>query len=511
MDGGEVGLTAEQRALAQVVCREWVGHGLTLQPADRAMAEAGVGLVYRAAGLPPPRQVVWAGSPLAGVVAALALTARSHPDLPVVPEVWGQVWAELAAEAAMPASDPVWAHLARDQVGAPVWSRLRDPVWDAWWAAWAQVGEPVWEEAAAQASAVDAQVGVVGEAIWQQVSGQIAEAGVGRQVREEVGRHVQEPHAAWDWEWDSEIWPRLLAKVTRRAWLPPWELVVAAPGASSDAWDGSYAWESELEDDPDNDEPRRQVGGELPDPSEGELPDPSEDDDGELDETYWDSVQRGRFEEELRSGWYTRGQHDAGALALIDVLDRAVGLRPGHPLAGQLLIGRSAGWWWPFEHVVILTERPCALDLARDERGRLHHPAGPLVAYPDGWAVWAWHGVRVPRELVERPDAITVAQIRATRNLEARRLLLERYGLDRYLRDADATMVHTDEVGKLWRCELPGDEPLAIVEVVNATPEPDGTHAMYLLRVPPTMRTARQAVAWTFEMAAEDYHPATQT
>jgi hypothetical protein len=129
MAGGDEGLTAAQRTLARVVCQEWVGHGLTLQPADRATAQAGVGLVYRAADLPPPRRVVWAGSPLAGLVAALALTAGSDPGLRVVAEVWDRVWARLAAEAAMPAGDPVWAHLGHDQVGAPVWSRLREPVW----------------------------------------------------------------------------------------------------------------------------------------------------------------------------------------------------------------------------------------------------------------------------------------------------------------------------------------------------------------------------------------------
>jgi hypothetical protein len=497
MAGGGVGLTAEQRALAQMVCQEWVGYGLTLEPADRATAEAGVGMVYRAAGLPPPRRVVWAGSPLAGVVAALALTAGSDPGLPVGLDVWERLWVGLAADAAMPAGDPAWAHLRYDQVGAPVWSRLREPVWDAWWDAWAQVGDPVWEEVAAQAAAVDAQAGVVGDAIWQQVRGQVADAEVGWQVREEVRRQVRKPDEAWEWAWDSELWPGLLAKVTRQAWLPPWELVVAprAGGAGSEV----SPWE--VEDDPD-DAPPRQIPEDFGDVDEEDL--------GYID-AYWDSVERGRFEEEARSGWYARGQHDAGALALIDVLDRAVGLRPGRPLAGQVLVGRSAGWWWPFEQVVILTERPCVLDLASDEQGRLHHPTGPVVGYPDGWAVWAWHGVRVPRQVIERPDTITVAQIRGARNLEARRVMLERYGLDRYLRDADATLVQVDEYGKLWRCELPADEPLAMVEVVNATPEPDGTHATYLLRVPPTVSSAKQAVAWTFGMLAEDYHPAVQT
>jgi hypothetical protein len=44
----------------------------------------------------------------------------------------------------------------------------------------------------------------------------------------------------------------------------------------------------------------------------------------------------------------------------------------------------------------------------------------------------------------------------------------------------------------------PGD-----VQVTNATPEPDGTHRAYWLRVPPGMRTARQAVAWTFDLDEE--------
>ena len=42
-----------------------------------------------------------------------------------------------------------------------------------------------------------------------------------------------------------------------------------------------------------------------------------------------------------------------------------------------------------------------------------------------------------------------------------------------------------------------------LVEVLNATAEQDGTRKTYFLRVPPTVRTAREAVAWTFGMNAE--------
>ena len=48
-------------------------------------------------------------------------------------------------------------------------------------------------------------------------------------------------------------------------------------------------------------------------------------------------------------------------------------------------------------------------------------------------------------------------------------------------------LLQQDDYGKLWRTTLPVDgEPLTVVEVVNATPEPDGTHRRYFLRVPPT-------------------------
>jgi hypothetical protein len=49
-------------------------------------------------------------------------------------------------------------------------------------------------------------------------------------------------------------------------------------------------------------------------------------------------------------------------------------------------------------------------------------------------------------------------------------------------------------------------EQVHLVEVVNATAEPDGSRRRYLLRVPPTTRTARAAVAWRFGFeTADDY------
>ena len=194
------------------------------------------------------------------------------------------------------------------------------------------------------------------------------------------------------------------------------------------------------------------------------------------------------------------GQHD---VAWLSALDTASGLD------GLTEVARTAGWWWPYENVTIITERPTQLH--RDEAGRLDRGDGPALAYSDGFALHAWRGLPVPGEFLDRLSTLTPQLIRAEENAELRRVMLEFYGYDRYLEESGAQPVHRDETGVLWRIELTGDEDAVMVEVVNSTPEPDGTSRTYWLRVPPTTRTAREGVAWTFGLSAEEYNPLRQT
>ncbi|MFE3826427.1 DUF6745 domain-containing protein [Streptomyces sp. NPDC059092] len=195
------------------------------------------------------------------------------------------------------------------------------------------------------------------------------------------------------------------------------------------------------------------------------------------------------------------GQHDAAWLAAFD--------GRGERLAGLAEVARHAGWWWPYAHAVVICERPAVLH--RDEAGRLDRGDGPAIAYPDGFALYAWRGMPVPAAFLEELTSLTPERIREEPNAELRRVMLEYYGFDRYLSESGARPVHRDETGVLWRIALTGDEDIAMVEVVNSTPEPDGTHRTYWLRVPPTVRSAREGVAWTFGLEAEAYAPARQT
>jgi hypothetical protein len=71
--------------------------------------------------------------------------------------------------------------------------------------------------------------------------------------------------------------------------------------------------------------------------------------------------------------------------------------------------------------------------------------------------------------------------------------------MEAFLEAGGAELVAQDDFGCLWRTAFQVDgEHYTAVEVVNATPEADGSYRRYFLRVPPTTRTARAAVAWTF-------------
>ncbi|MFB7558569.1 DUF6745 domain-containing protein [Streptomyces brevispora] len=195
------------------------------------------------------------------------------------------------------------------------------------------------------------------------------------------------------------------------------------------------------------------------------------------------------------------GQHDAAWLAAFD--------GRGDRLDGLAAVARNAGWWWPYERTVVISERPEALH--RDEAGRLDRGDGPALSYRDGFALYAWRGMPVPADFLAELTALTPERIRAEENAELRRVMLEFYGYDRYLTESGAEPVHRDETGILWRIALDGDEDVVMVEVVNSTPEPDGTYRTYWLRVPPTTRTAKDGVAWTFGLQGESYAPVRQT
>ena len=163
----------------------------------------------------------------------------------------------------------------------------------------------------------------------------------------------------------------------------------------------------------------------------------------------------------------------------------------------------AARWRRGAQTRTLLVERP----RLRLRHGLLHRDDSAAVVWPDGSERWYWQGIDVPARLVANRDRLTAGQVAWISNQELRRVALERLGWDRFLETADAELCAQDDFGKLWATKVWLDREQAhLVEVVNATAEPDGNHRRYFLRVPPSARTAREAVAWTFGFDnADDY------
>jgi hypothetical protein len=107
--------------------------------------------------------------------------------------------------------------------------------------------------------------------------------------------------------------------------------------------------------------------------------------------------------------------------------------------------------------------------------------------------------------MIEHQDRITLAAIDEQVDVQVRRCMIEIMTPERYVALGGATRVAEDETGILWRRNWLAADAWAAVEVINATPEPDGTRRHFFLQVPANLRTPREAVAWTYGMRAEAY------
>jgi hypothetical protein len=106
-----------------------------------------------------------------------------------------------------------------------------------------------------------------------------------------------------------------------------------------------------------------------------------------------------------------------------------------------------------------------------------------------------WRGVPIDVRIAFQPETITVGEVLSEPNVERRRVLLERVGYEAFLSRAGAEVLDRDRdpggERRLLRVRLPGDEDLVCVSVLCPS-----TGRQYILRVPPSMKSCRQAAAW---------------
>ena len=130
-----------------------------------------------------------------------------------------------------------------------------------------------------------------------------------------------------------------------------------------------------------------------------------------------------------------------------------------------------------------------------DAERRPHCEYGPSYRWRDGWSLYHWHGVEIPAEWVEDKASLSAKMALTWANIEQRRAACEIVGWEKILQELNARTIDKDadpEIGELVEVSIPegGKERFLRVKC--------GTKRQFALPVPPTMKTALQANAWTF-------------
>lgn len=139
-----------------------------------------------------------------------------------------------------------------------------------------------------------------------------------------------------------------------------------------------------------------------------------------------------------------------------------------------------------------------------DDQFRPHNESGPSKRWIDGWSTYHIQGVSIPPWFVEEKEKITAKKVMEERDIERRRVLLKLLGVSKFMVQAGAEKIGTDDFGTLYRMSFPPDEDIVAVEVVNATAEADGSFERYFIPVDPSCyggdagRIPQAAVASSF-------------
>ena len=231
---------------------------------------------------------------------------------------------------------------------------------------------------------------------------------------------------------------------------------------------------------------------------------------GQLGDQLWDQLG-----DQLRQPTYFIGGWDAYWLTFYD-FGRKIGVKFAPKTDAALDAYRAyaaeCGVSYLYPGAAFISDRPDRILF--DHMRRLHADDGPALRWRDGYGIYAWHGMRIPADLIDRRHEMTPKSITAIANAEHRRAAIEIYahvhGPDKFVKDLGATIVSSDKChGRPRRLYRLGDQQW--VHVINGSKEPDGTRREFLLGVPNDVTTPHEAVAWSYGRPVGKYKEAVRT
>lgn len=191
------------------------------------------------------------------------------------------------------------------------------------------------------------------------------------------------------------------------------------------------------------------------------------------------------------------GSHEAAWLSFYDYMREVLGLvEETEEIEGIKGLLMNSGWFWCYEDVIFISERHNVCKV--NDFGRLHCDNGPAVAYKDGYAIYAIDGVVVPEKVVMQPETLTIKEIEGEENAEIKRIMINRYGVGKYLSDIGAEVVDVDTVTVN---KFDGKDAVAMPRALMRAKDgaqymcgTDGsTERVYYMNVDPSAKTCKEA------------------
>ena len=172
----------------------------------------------------------------------------------------------------------------------------------------------------------------------------------------------------------------------------------------------------------------------------------------------WDGVETSVRASVMASVWDSGyGQHDANWVGFYSYFKEVCLLdKQTQKLSGIEKITKNGGWWLPHKNICWCSERHNTL--LRDDQGRLHSSNKPALSYPDGFSIYAIHGVRVPEKyILTQAENINVEDVLKESNAEVRMAVISKVGFQKFKEKIPHIVVSAKHNNELLEFEL-GDE-----------------------------------------------------
>ena len=146
------------------------------------------------------------------------------------------------------------------------------------------------------------------------------------------------------------------------------------------------------------------------------------------------------------------------------------------------------GWLIPLEKYCLVCQRPT---YSWNSEGICHADGQPAMNFVDGTGFYYFNGVRLPEKYHIPSDKWQTDWLLTEPNAEVRRALIEGLGYDRICQQLDAQVIDYWMGYELLKIENIDFEDILLLKMICPS-----TKHIHALRVPPHMRSAREAIRW---------------